>query len=57
MCCRTNDNAATADVCATRPECIGLFVWRNQDFWRESCTDRRFQSEGCVRMCMDDYGA
>ncbi|KAH8719352.1 hypothetical protein GQ44DRAFT_623379 [Phaeosphaeriaceae sp. PMI808] len=53
MCCRTND--ASADTCPQSADLRGLCISQNQDIWRESCTDQKWQSEGCLKLCMDVY--
>jgi hypothetical protein len=53
MCCRKNDTRA--DSCATG-DLLGLCVSDNQEIWRESCTEQRWDQGGCVKLCMDTYG-
>lgn len=52
MCCRTNDK--NTDTCIDDGPLAGLCKSRDFDIWRESCTD--WTSDGCVQLCVNDYG-
>jgi hypothetical protein len=54
MCCRTNDDSA--DTCITEGSLKGLCRSHDLDLWRESCTDQRWKSDECVKLCLDPYG-
>jgi hypothetical protein len=54
MCCRTNDT--NADTCATEPNLLGLCMTKDEDFWRESCTDKQWKDDQCVQLCLNTDG-
>lgn len=54
MCCCTNDD--NADTCAQSEQVRGLCITEAQEIWRGCCTDKDWNSEGCIKLCMGIYG-
>jgi hypothetical protein len=54
MCYRTE--AKDGDSCAIPADLKGLCIFRDQEIYRESCTDSRWESEGYLKLCWDPYG-
>ena len=55
MCCAVRRDGGSADECEKNGLCSNPLIDAN-DFWRESCTDRSWQSESCLKLCIDGKG-
>ena len=55
MCCAVRRDGGSADECEKNGLCSNPLIDAN-DFWRESCTDQSWQSESCLKLCIDGKG-
>ena len=55
MCCAVRRDGGSADECEKNGLCSNPLIDVN-DFWRESCTDQSWQSESCLKLCIDGKG-
>lgn len=52
MCCAIQGRSSNGhDICEKNGLC-GNAAIGNTSFWRESCTDRTWQSESCLKLCI-----
>ena len=55
MCCAIRRDGGSADICEKNGLCGNPLIDQN-DFWRESCTDQSWQSESCLKLCVNGEG-
>ena len=54
MCCAVQRSSGF-DVCQKNGLCSNTLIGEDE-FWRESCTDRSWFSESCLKLCIDGVG-
>ena len=55
MCCAVQRSGGE-DVCQKNGLCSNVIIGED-NFWRESCTDRSWNSESCLKLCIEGVGA
>ena len=55
MCCAINRSPGY-DICQKDGLCGNAMIGEDE-FWRESCTDRSWSSGSCLKLCIDGVGA
>ena len=57
MCCAlAGREFGEADVCLKNGLCANYLITNDDEFWRESCTDKSWQNESCLKLCITGVG-